>query len=179
MYVGFDLSLTSSGYSSLDSVGNIIESGRIRPYSKKGMERIDYIKFKLDQVSKKAKLVTIEDYAYGVHNSSSLTGLAELNGVIRMSLYKKNIPYLLVTPGELKKFITGKGNCKKELMMMKIFKNYGLEFNNSDEADAYGLSLICSAVVTGQIATGVDYKDDILKKLRAQYKHGSRKKKKK
>jgi crossover junction endodeoxyribonuclease RuvC len=48
--------------------------------------------------------------------------------------------YLMVAPTALKKFITGKGNAKKELMLMKIFKRYGLEFENNNLADAYALA---------------------------------------
>ena len=55
-------------------------------------------------------------------------------------LIQNDIKYKIVTPGELKKFITGKGQAKKDLILLNVFKRWGVEFDNSDLADAYGLS---------------------------------------
>ena len=44
-------------------------------------------------------------------------------------------------PTILKKFITGKGNAKKEDIKLALYKKYQKEFKNSDEADAYALTM--------------------------------------
>jgi len=42
----------------------------------------------------------------------------------------------------LKKFITGVGKGKKELILLKAFQRYNIEFKTPDEAEAYGLAKI-------------------------------------
>jgi len=83
--------------------------------------------------------VIIEGLSFGSKNSRSLCTLAKLNFQIEVYCFLDKIPYLIVPPTTLKKFITGKGNAKKEIMLMKILKRYGLEFENDNLADAYGL----------------------------------------
>lgn len=44
------------------------------------------------------------------------------------------------TPGQIKKFTTGKGNAKKELMMKEVYKRWGFETDSHDVADAYAIA---------------------------------------
>jgi Holliday junction resolvasome RuvABC endonuclease subunit len=48
----------------------------------------------------------------------------------------------------LKKFITGKGKGDKDMMMMEIYKQYGHEALDNNEADAFGLAA-CGLAVMG------------------------------
>ena len=45
-----------------------------------------------------------------------------------------------VTPGEVKKFITGKANTKKELVLKEVFKRYAFDTDINDVADAYAIA---------------------------------------
>ena len=58
----------------------------------------------------------------------------------RIFLCKKNINYKVITPGTLKKFVTGKGQCKKDLILLKVYKKWGEEFDDNNLADAYSLA---------------------------------------
>ena len=60
--------------------------------------------------------------------------------LIRIFLFQNNIKHKIIAPTELKKFVTGKGQCKKDLILLNVFKKWGVEFDNSDLADAYGLA---------------------------------------
>lgn len=87
-------------------------------------------------------LIIIEGYSFGSFSASSSTaGLVELGGIIKFSLTAHGFSYITVPPTVLKKFVTGKGNSKKEDMKVSLYKKISLEFNTSDEADACGLML--------------------------------------
>jgi len=66
--------------------------------------------------------------------------LAALHFYLRIRLYNEMKSYIITTPTTLKKFITGKGNAKKELMLLKVYKKWGKEFDNNNICDAYSLA---------------------------------------
>ena len=87
-------------------------------------------------------LVIIEGIAFMVRNSVSLVQLSALNYMVRESLYKEKIPFLIVAPTTLKRFCTGKGNCPKDLILLEVYKRWEESFDHNDLADAYGLAKI-------------------------------------
>jgi hypothetical protein len=72
--------------------------------------------------------------------------LGELGGVTRLALYNLKIPYVLVPPATLKKFITGKGNSPKNIMLKEIFKRFAMDFDDDNVADAYSLAQLGRAI---------------------------------
>lgn len=78
-------------------------------------------------------------YSFGGRVSRSVYDLGMLQGVVKWELSKIGMRVERVFPNTLKKFVTGKGNVKKNLMMMKAFKKWGVEFNNDNECDAFCL----------------------------------------
>lgn len=83
------------------------------------------------------ELVVFEGYARNKKQGREESG--ELGGHIRLRIVKAGIPFIIVPPTVLKKFVTGKGNGKKDLMMMHAYKKWGYEAANDDACDAYGL----------------------------------------
>lgn len=61
------------------------------------------------------KKVFMEDYSYSA--SGKITKLAECTGILKHQLYKKGYDYTLISPQDIKKCATGKGNASKEGMM--------------------------------------------------------------
>ena len=61
---------------------------------------------------------------------------------LRIFLFKKKVNYKIIAPGTLKKFVCGKGkgHAKKNLMLLKVYKNWGIEFDDDNLADAYSLA---------------------------------------
>lgn len=55
----------------------------------------------------------------------------------------------LVAGNTLKKFVTGKGVGKKQLMVKFVYQKWGFDTNDDNLADAYGLARLASALLFG------------------------------
>lgn len=146
--IGVDPSLTSTGYAFRATKGDqegMTVLGHIKGSDRTGMGRLVYIEERIigliDSVQP-AKII-FEGYAMGVQaRRSAAFDLGELGGVLKKTIWERGIDTLLVPPTVLKKFITGKGNAKKDEMFEHLSEASGLSFRNTDEADAYGLLLL-------------------------------------
>jgi Holliday junction resolvasome RuvABC endonuclease subunit len=92
----------------------------------------------------------IEDIAMEgtVLASQAALVLGELSATVRLAIYDmfddaRKYP-LKVPPMTLKKFAAGKGNAKKQEMLLQIYKRWGLEFNDDNAADSYALARLAS-----------------------------------
>lgn len=83
------------------------------------------------------ELICIEGLAFGARGQAMLD-LAGLHHVIRRDLMHYRVE--VVAPQALKKFVTGKGNTKKDQMRLAVYKKWGVEFLTTDETDAYALA---------------------------------------
>ena len=135
----FDLSLRATGWASL--VGGEITTGRIRPkakFAKTPLKRLQLIRYEVAVVAFDADLVVLEDYAYSRTNRSHQMG--ELGGVIRTHLaLAMERKVVLVSPTALKKFATGKGNAKKDLVLVEAVRRLGYDGCDHNESDALWL----------------------------------------
>ena len=84
--------------------------------------------------------VVIEGYGYA--NTHSLVTLVEVGTVLRYFLRQKGYRYLEPSANSLKKFVLGKGQGKKDQMLLQVFKRWGHEAKDDNTADAYGLACI-------------------------------------
>ncbi len=66
--------------------------------------------------------------------------MGALHYLIRLIFLKKKINYKIIAPGTLKKYVAGTGVAKKELMLLKTYKKWGVEFSDNNLCDAYGLA---------------------------------------
>lgn len=144
VFIGLDLSLTGTGYCAVDSTGEIIESGVIVTKKlPKDYRRIKYIRDEirefLTKFASKSYKVFVEGYSFG-SKGRSVFDIAELGGIVRMMLIEEFNSAALVPPTSLKKWVCGKGNAKKDLMLLNAFKKFGKEFDDDNECDAYCLA---------------------------------------
>jgi len=102
------------------------------------LDILDRIIFFIDVL--KTDFVVIEGASLHSFKTRSLFTLGKLHGLVEMALVKKRIDFKIVPPSSLKKFITGKGNAKKELMLLKVYKKYNEEFDNNNLCDAFALA---------------------------------------
>ncbi len=149
--IGIDASLTGAGVAVVKD-GEFIASYRIVPKNK-GVERLIEVETRIVDILRRHEpdLICLEDYAHS--KSGKAHQMGELGGVLRVLFHKSELPWIVIGIGQLKKFVTGKGNGKKDLVLMNVFKKWGLQFGNSDEADAFGLAKIGS-YLAGDILEG-------------------------
>jgi Holliday junction resolvasome RuvABC endonuclease subunit len=83
-------------------------------------------------------LVVMEGYANAAKFGREAAG--ELGWAVKRTVFlaTEEIP-LVVPPTSLKKFVTGKGNAKKNEMLLGVFKQWGVEFSDDNQADAFAL----------------------------------------
>lgn len=81
------------------------------------------------------EIAVIEGYAPNSVGILSTIRLAELGGVIRLTLHEHSVPYVEIGPGQLKRWATGNGNATDEAMIAAATAAGGTPAND-DEADA-------------------------------------------
>ena len=156
--VGVDTSLVKTGFAIIKDDGTVLDSGIIKskPVGPKPIDETRRIvKIAQEVIDKIEKflphhgdiLFVIEGLAY-MAQGTSLTQLAGLNYIIRSLLLELEIPFIIIAPTSLKKFITGSGKGDKDQMMMSVYKNYGFESMDNNQCDAYSLA-VCGAALLG------------------------------
>jgi crossover junction endodeoxyribonuclease RuvC len=141
--VALDLSLTATGFACSDG-----RSGVLEPKSLRGMARVTWILDRIDTLTEHADLTVVEGYAFGA-KGSAVFDIAELGGVVRFHLHDHKRAYCDVPPACLKKFATGKGNAKKEDVLVAAVKQLGYEGSNHNVSDALFLLEMARAHYTG------------------------------
>lgn len=85
--------------------------------------------------------------------------LGELSATVRLAIYdyyQDNLRFpLKVPPMTLKKYAAGKGNAKKQEMLLQIYKRWGIEFTNDNAADSYALARLASGSIDGAIEKAI------------------------
>jgi Holliday junction resolvasome RuvABC endonuclease subunit len=83
-------------------------------------------------------LVVMEGYANGAKFGREMAG--ELGAVVKLAIYDTlNMSPLIVPPPSLKKFVSGSGAAKKNTMLMHVYRKWGVQFSDDNQADAYSL----------------------------------------
>lgn len=171
--IGIDQSLTGFALSavSVDSPNQHITWVYKSPF--KGVQRLDDIQtFLFDKFEwLQSRQNTIKDIAMEgtVLASNSALVLGELAATVKLFLFERfngtshynpeppqhcRTP-LQIPPMTLKKYAAGKGNAKKQEMLLQIYKRWGLEFNDDNAADAYALGRLAGGSATGAIETAI------------------------
>jgi crossover junction endodeoxyribonuclease RuvC len=144
MFVGVDPSYNGFAIMVLDEKGDIVEQRLLSSSTDKEIEeRILELKEGFKFIAEMIRLhsICIEGPSFS-SNGKFVLQMGALHYYLRLFLYEKGIEYKIVTPNELKKFVCGNGRAKKDLMLMKTFKKWGIEFEDDNLCDAYGLAQI-------------------------------------
>jgi Holliday junction resolvasome RuvABC endonuclease subunit len=191
MILGIDLSITSTGFCSVEDseTFTIREIGSIITKPKKKLirggpdvevslqERITEILEKLKSVGlQEANFILIEDYAFGAVGRGA-TMLAELQGIVRYHLYHSSRYWKTITPQTVKQHGTGKGNTKKNMVPMLVAQKFAHELldnsiilEDDNQADAFSLAhlawLYHRTINDLPISTAITaYSHDLIKKV--------------
>lgn len=111
--------------------------------------------------------VCMEDYARSMRNQREEMG--ELGAVVKMVLRRLGVPTgypTIVSTSALKKFATGSGasTVKKQQILLAVYKKWGVEYRDDNQADAYVLAKIAHALYYGGEQLG--YEREVTDKLR-------------
>lgn len=147
---GLDLSLVKTGIAIVRSDSKVLYSGLVKskPCGDKAIDELKRLDSIVNEImehlrSAKIDLVVIENLAFMARNTTALTQLAGLSYLIRTRIWKElKVPFVLVAPTSLKKFITGSGKGDKSLMMMSVLRDYDFESLDDNECDAYSLAIV-------------------------------------
>lgn len=158
--VGLDLSLTSTGVVILEKGKIVIEKViKSKPNGDGPIQEMVRLNSIIDGINaillkhKPVDMVLIEGLAFMARNTTALVQLAGLNYMIRnFLLNNKDLLGLkegmvIVAPTTLKKFITGKGNANKEIMMLEVYKQYGVSLYDNNINDAFSLAKVGECMI--------------------------------
>ncbi|MFJ8266794.1 hypothetical protein [Peribacillus asahii] len=90
-------------------------------------------------------VICIEGFSYGSKGQGVSTQYG-IGWMIRAELIRNGYSYTDVPPTSLKKFASGKGNTKKEELVLPIYKRWGFESNSDNIRDAYVLARMAQAL---------------------------------
>ena len=137
--IALDISLANTGVATQDPDGAY--SIKPKPLRLRGPERLLYFEnelLKLLRLGGAPAAAVIEDYPWGVRGKGARS-VAELHGVIRLTLYKQSVPLVLVNPTKLKLLATGRGNAKKEVVLLAASRRLDYLGEDNNVADALWL----------------------------------------
>lgn len=144
-FCGLDPSLTGSGVTLIDNEFNVIEQKLICTSKQNRLNdtelRLIYIVKELEFLLKYKEnlIVYIEGLSFGSKGLGMLE-LGALHYLITIFLLQNEILFYEIPPTRLKKFVTGKGQCKKNLMLLGVYKKWGVEYEDDNAADSYSLA---------------------------------------
>ena len=142
IFVGMDPSFNGFGIIVLDKDAKIIEQKLLKTDTDiEDEERIIQLEKEYKFVADICGLhsVCIEGPSFS-SNGAFMLQMGALHYYIRIFFRKRNVNFKVITPGTLKKFVAGTGVAKKELILLKTYKKWGVEFSDNNLADAYGLA---------------------------------------
>jgi len=143
LFVGLDPSINATGVVIVDDCANIVEQRTFSINNADKLFEMSLIKYE-EEIGFIIKILNLGGvYIEGPTYQSAGRAILQMGAIhfsTRVFLYKKGVNYKVIAPGTLKKFVTGKGNSKKDLMLLKTYKKWGEEFSDNNICDAYGLA---------------------------------------
>lgn len=155
--IGIDQSLTGFALTFLNVNGPNHYITWVYKSEFKGVKRLADISKWLSSKLSILKNEYIQDIAMEgtVLASHSALVLGELSATVKLTIWAYFMDYdhqdhlrtpLLIPPMTLKKYAAGKGNAKKQEMLMQIYKRFGVEFNDDNAADSYALARLAAGI---------------------------------
>ena len=142
MFVGMDPSYNGFAIVILDQNANIVEQKLFGSTKAKEVEdRLIELENEYNFIPNIACLhsVCIEGPSYS-SNGAFILQMGALHYMIRIMFKRQKVDFKVIAPTTLKKFVTGTGRAKKDLMLLKVYKKWGEEFSDDNLADAYSLA---------------------------------------
>jgi crossover junction endodeoxyribonuclease RuvC len=172
--MGLDLSLVGTGVVVLEN-GKIAEQRLIKskPVGDKPIDEVKRIQKIVEDIELtvgeyRPGIVVIEGLAFMARNTTALVQLSALNYLTRAMVMNYHIPFVIVAPTSLKKYATGNGIAKKDVMLIEVYKRWGVSILDDNECDAYCLAQIGLALTGGNSKSTNQKQEEVLSLLKKQ-----------
>lgn len=129
--IGLDLSLTSTGVAGDGWTDTIV------PGSRRGHERLQFIRDAIGDYTRMTDFVVIEGLGFGHDRDRANAGLS---WIVRHDLWRRDLGYGLVPPSNRMKYATGKGQADKDAVLLAVARRFEWFDGGNDEADALVLA---------------------------------------
>lgn len=148
--VGLDMSYTATGFCL--KRGNDITIETIKTTTKTAPDELARIRHIYSEVMKRipkdTDMVCIEDFYTPASRAQmgSAIRLVMLGAAMRLALYHAGFKFYIPAASQIKKFATGKGNCDKSIVVREVFKRWGIEAKDDNQADASAMAYMAQAI---------------------------------
>lgn len=153
-FAGIDPSLTGTGICILmDGEKPLIQTIATTPKTH------PIIYDRVDHIVRKVGDILFNDYDFDANdaicierpfvspkNMNAQQNLLVLSYLLREDLYRRQMPWMDISPMTLKKFVCGKGNSEKSMILMKVYQNWDISTADDNQADACGLAHMAKAM---------------------------------
>jgi len=164
--LGFDIDSSKFAVAVINTLtGQLLVSHRHvskQRFSARLREMVNELGTTLESYKDRIRFVGIEDYGH-YHQQNLANDKAEIIGSLKYKLLQMMIPMVTwysvkkikgrtyinecsVGPKQRIKFLFGRGDVstsgKSGMLLLKVYKTYGIEFSNDDQADAYIIALM-------------------------------------
>lgn len=144
-FVGIDPGLTVTGISiyadgqmECRSVKSSLKDGTV-------FERQLLLLKRIVSLVEPGDVISLEDFGLSGRFTPSgrFVERIELLGMLKFLLPKRTgLPFLMASPGRVKKIVAGKGTAKKDEVVSMVRGFFRKKVKNDDEADSYGLAML-------------------------------------
>ena len=148
--VGLDMSLTATGFCLKD--GNRLSVETIKTTPKSAPNDLARLKLIVSEVMKRipsnTTMICIEDY-FTPSNRQQIGAaikLVSLGTLVRVALLDAGFPFFVPAPSQIKKFATGKGVGQKSIIVREVYKRWGVDAKDDNQADACVLAHMAEAI---------------------------------
>lgn len=107
------------------------------------MPRLVFIRDRIRELILQFKPVIIIIEGYSMNGRGrGVSGLMEIGGIIRMTIYDLGISYLQCPPLNAKAYISGLSTANKDMVISSIYDRFGIEIEDDNIADSYCLAMM-------------------------------------
>ena len=166
IYIGIDPGQTNLAMVAIDGDGNLLRAEKPTVLPIAGVQRLSYlmifVKDFIDHLPKKlhpVEHILMESVShaekFGVAASGETAAAIKLALVGWYGLHNPVAYPTISAASTIKKFVTGKGNTKKDQMPLAVYKKWGFEHPDTNVVEAYGMAQLARAVCTDPLDLSV------------------------
>ena len=153
--LSLDISICHAGWALYDRADGTFTYGVIEPPKTmtEFIPRMDFVRSQVAALLPGNKatwcdtvFVTLEGLAFAAQGNVALQ-LAGVGYFVRHALWRAGIKFKDITPNQGKKFLTGKHQCDKNLILKEVYKRYHFDVDDDNVADAINFNMIGRAML--------------------------------